>query len=340
MNEERSIFSFLVEGARRVFGLYPPLPLRIHLELTNICNFSCPMCQRKDFALPEREMSLEVFHRALAWFSSLSSLHEVQLFGWGEPLSHPHLMEIISAIKRRGLYLGVTTNGSLLKGRMADGFLASGIDEIVVSMEGIGEGEFGHPSGRVVAGNVSAFLKARGRSGAPRVTVRATLHRGGEDRLLELVRFAKEHGVDTINITRLDVRFKPDLRRPSPAEERAILKRVQMELAGSGTELACTYIGRGKGLRRMLFRAFKSLLHRGGRDCPKIFDYLYITVDGEVSPCCALPRYIVGDIESATAEGIWRGRNLAEFRRRQREVCGPCDVTSVKQRAHTHSPLA
>jgi sulfatase maturation enzyme AslB (radical SAM superfamily) len=52
-----------------------------------------------------------------------------------EPLLHPELASILETIKNKDLYLSVSTNGILLE-QHADMFAQSGVDEIVISIDG------------------------------------------------------------------------------------------------------------------------------------------------------------------------------------------------------------
>jgi MoaA/NifB/PqqE/SkfB family radical SAM enzyme len=332
MYDKQTLKSFLLEGIYRILSIYPPIPKRIQFELTNICNFNCKMCQRYSFNLPEREMTLEKFQDALSWMSDVKDINDILFSGWGEPMTHPDLFEMISMVKERGYYLSMTTNGSQIKGDLINRILKSGINNIFISLEDLETGKMGHPSGKQVSENIVNLLEERGDKNEPKIILRTTLHSGKDEQLFKLAKFAREKMVDVFQITRLDIRFNPDLKRPNLTKERILLNSVFKILKGSQTELSCTYLNRETGLRRFLYSFFKNLLHRRGKDCPKIFDYLYITIDGEVSPCCALPRFIIGNIEDESIKEIWNGKKLIDFRRNQSNICGVCDVPFVNQK--------
>ena len=58
---------------------------------------------------------------------------------------------------------------------------------------------------------------------------------------------------------------------------------------------------------------------------------------GKVTPCCALPRYEVGDLAEGLQE-IWRGKAMRDFRENQDSICGTCDFYTTKHR-HDSSKL-
>ncbi|MCW4008522.1 MAG: radical SAM protein [Candidatus Bathyarchaeota archaeon] len=89
-------------------------PLSIHMLLTGKCNISCPKCYYKNNG--ELDMN-----RILQFFNEWSQ-HNVRslALGGGEPMLHPHIEEVTAEAKKRGFYVSVTTNGTILKNIYAD----------------------------------------------------------------------------------------------------------------------------------------------------------------------------------------------------------------------------
>lgn len=88
---------------------------RIHLELTNRCNFSCVFCPdgimtRKRGIMPE-----SLARSALDQISELDLAEKVTFHVMGEPLLHPKFFEILDYAASRSLAVGLTTNGALLR---------------------------------------------------------------------------------------------------------------------------------------------------------------------------------------------------------------------------------
>ena len=88
------------------------LPVHAQLIPTNRCNRNCPMCScgKRDKQL---EMSLE---DAVTIADKLHQLgcKAVTITGGGEPLLHPHFASITQAFAKRGIEIGLVTNGDLL----------------------------------------------------------------------------------------------------------------------------------------------------------------------------------------------------------------------------------
>ena len=116
-------------------------PESITLFLTHRCNLHCKMCgqwgegqiTRKNSAqFLKEELSFSVLKPIIDDFSSF--MPNITLFG-GEPLLHPDCLETIKYIKQKGLHCLMITNGYFLES-FADEIVASGLDELNVSLDG------------------------------------------------------------------------------------------------------------------------------------------------------------------------------------------------------------
>lgn len=96
----------------RDFGHKGPIQL-CNIELTNACNFFCPVCFAESGEDEPRFLSTEKAV-ALAQSAKRSGAAIINLTG-GEPTLHPELTTIIRMIKKSGLRVLLTTNGFLLK---------------------------------------------------------------------------------------------------------------------------------------------------------------------------------------------------------------------------------
>ncbi|MEM6446469.1 MAG: radical SAM/SPASM domain-containing protein [Cyanobacteria bacterium J06642_2] len=110
---------------------------RLHVEVTNICNFKCEFCpdaimERRrghmDFGLLERILD-EVAERKLA---NIVTFHLM-----GEPLIYPHIFEAIAMAVERGLNLHLTTNGSAfaIKPKTIAALVSSGLPKVTISLQ-------------------------------------------------------------------------------------------------------------------------------------------------------------------------------------------------------------
>ncbi len=95
------------------------LPMRLaklYVEVTNQCNLNCRTCIRHVWDERPGMMSEKVFESIMEGLSSFPDLPEKIFFGgFGEPLSHPGIIRMISRVKALGMSAELITNGTLLK---------------------------------------------------------------------------------------------------------------------------------------------------------------------------------------------------------------------------------
>jgi MoaA/NifB/PqqE/SkfB family radical SAM enzyme len=83
--------------------------VKLILELTNLCNFSCTHCIRDEEGA-KHFLALPVVERVLAEVQAYHSVHHVAFTG-GEPTLHPHFEEVLRLVTGYGLRFGFVTNG-------------------------------------------------------------------------------------------------------------------------------------------------------------------------------------------------------------------------------------
>jgi len=116
---------------------YPDLDW-IQVEVTSVCNAACVYCPHTVYRdrWRERHMPVEIFRSLLPAFRSAGL---VFLQGWGEPLTHPRLLDMIRMAKAERCAVGTTTNGTLLDRRWVEAFVDTGLDVLGFSLAGLDE---------------------------------------------------------------------------------------------------------------------------------------------------------------------------------------------------------
>ena len=86
-------------------------PHKVHVEVTNFCNMSCPICFNKEQrAFLRFDPPLEYFDRIFEHLSKRDPRPGIGLFG-GEPTVRDDMLDIIRSAQKYGLKAGITTNG-------------------------------------------------------------------------------------------------------------------------------------------------------------------------------------------------------------------------------------
>jgi len=320
---------YLIKGVfGRTFYIIPQRPERIQIEITNRCNYTCGMCPRESFNLPERDIPLDLFKKII---DKLETPYNITLTGWGEPLLHPSLMDMIVCTKDKGHNVGVTTNGLLLA-PFVEKFIEKSLDKLTISLDSVEESvevKEGHPSNKVVQKNIESLIRSRGNKKKPMITIQITMH--DKKQCLKTVKYAGEVGSDRVYLVRLNIPFGMNsFKRPNLEEELEIYKESEEIAKKYGLQVDNNFTAFDNQLLRSLYKKLRPMMYRSDKYCPKPYDYLYINIDGKATPCCDLPRHEVGNILKQSIDEIWHSENMQYFREHQNDVCGTCDALRLK----------
>jgi organic radical activating enzyme len=110
---------------------------RIHLEVTNVCNFKCEFCPDAIMARKRGHMDRALLEKALDEIAELQLAKVVAFHLMGEPLIYPFIFEAIALALIRNLNLHLTTNGSTfhLRPEHIPKLIASGIPKVTISLQ-------------------------------------------------------------------------------------------------------------------------------------------------------------------------------------------------------------
>ena len=303
------------------------LPVCLYLEVTNRCNLLCETCPRTFETLePPADMDWGLFTRIV---DQLPSLSRAVLHGVGEPMLVRALPRMVRYLKDRGVYVLFNTNGTLLSPRRAEALIATGLDELRVSLDAATPEAFlrvrGKPLfGRILA-NLRAFTALQRTLGAttPRVSLWLTGLRETIAELPDFVRLAAELGVREVYLQRL---VYDDTGRGLARPDQALF--AQLAAAEDGPIAAATALAATLGVRLDASGATEpGLSLQPGDDplpwsgCRRPWSLMYITANGRALPCCIAPfssrdyaAYTLGDATQDDLRAIWNGPAYRDFR--------------------------
>lgn len=116
-------------------------PLHIDIEPTNACNLRCPMCPRTvilengshNFNISS--MKIETFKRLIDEAAEIG-VYSLKLNWLGEPLVHPHIVEMVRYAKEKGLVdVMFNTNAALLNEKISRELIEAGLDKLFFSFD-------------------------------------------------------------------------------------------------------------------------------------------------------------------------------------------------------------
>lgn len=176
----------------------------LQVEVTSRCTRSCAVCPRTALGpvWVDGDLSPGLWQRLR---QHLSLARHVHLQGWGEPLLHPDLPDMVAAAREAGCTVGITTNGDLLAGAL-DWIVRTGVDLVTLSVAGQ-EGTHGRLRAGSRLGEVLEAARELVRTRRRRrthVKLSYLLTRQNVAELPGLVELAADHRLDGVVVNHLD----------------------------------------------------------------------------------------------------------------------------------------
>ena len=184
-------------------------PRKLNIEVTTRCNLNCAMCMRKLWKEDGSDMTMETYRALLPIFPEIEA---VNIIGIGEPLLNENIIEMIRLGKEHlppNRAFSLTTNATLIDDAMAKQLVSSGLDDIVVSIDGATSGTYNEirkdASLDQVLTNVERLNKAKKKLGSqtPRIGFEFVAMKRNISELPQVVDLAARYGISFIIITHL-----------------------------------------------------------------------------------------------------------------------------------------
>ncbi len=339
----------------------PPLS-KLYVEPTAHCNLTCRTCIRNSWTEPPGEMDEVVFARLLDGMRRAPTLHTVAFWGFGEPLLHPRIAEMIAAVKQLGLNTEMITNGLLLNETRAKALTEAGLDTLVVSVDGaqgavLGEIRPGADLGAIDR-NVTRLMSLPRR---PKLGLEFVAMRRNLAELPHLPELARRWGAEFIIVSNLlpptaemkneilywlaSQSLSPTTRHGANPEIRLAAIDTRPDQAEPIRAVAPDVSG----------RPWPPSMDNGlAGSCPFVEEgAATIGWDGAVGPCIALMhshtcyvldrkksirRYVVGNVLQQDLTDIWNESGFVDFRRRVLNFefspcvsCGGCEMAEANE---------
>ncbi|MBE0661312.1 MAG: SPASM domain-containing protein [Bacteroidales bacterium] len=288
-------------------------PVAVSVEPTTACNLQCPECPtgRGTLQRPAGKLSIEQFDyylqklpREVSWLT---------FYFQGEPFLNRNFIDMVKLAKKRRMIVTTSTNGHFLNLENATKAIESGLDKIIISLDGADADTYlnyrkGGSFDKVVEGikQLTAKKKELG-SHKPLVCIQFLVFKQNEHQLEAMTLLSRELGADVLE-------FKTaqhyDFEEGSPYMT-SLDKYSRYRLAGNGKY------------------AIKNKLHNR---CWRMWSSSVITWDGKVVPCCydKDASYCFGNLQESGFEEIWKGAEADKFRRqllhsrKDIEICRNC----------------
>jgi MoaA/NifB/PqqE/SkfB family radical SAM enzyme len=336
---------------------------KVYVEPTNRCNLECRTCIRHGWDEPLGQMIETTFAQIMAGLRAFSPPPAAFFGGFGEPLAHPGITEMVAQAKALGGPVELITNGTLLTQDLSQRLIAAGLDLLWVSLDGATPESYtdvrlGAALPQVLA-NLAAFRDARGSASdraVPQIGIAFVMMKRNVADLPAVLRLGERLGATRFVVSNLLPYTKAmcaEALYPRVLTSRlygSSERRLELPALDSNQITYQTWrdVMRG-GLRISL--AGGDLADARNR-CPFVErGVTAIAWDGSVSPCLPLlhshvsylggqdrvsRRYVVGRVTERGLRDVWTAPDYVAFRQRVQgfafspcTACGGCNLSET-----------
>lgn len=272
-------------------------PWSASIEPTTSCNLRCTECPTgmRSLTRPGGNMSISDFRLIIDKLSP--DLFYLTLYFQGEPLLNPHFSEMVTFARSRRIFVSTSTNGHYLNQHNVDEILKSGLNHLVISMDGLDQETYEkyrvNGNLQLVTEGIKRLVdtKKAVRSSTPYVELQFIVFRHNEHQVDQMKEFAKQTGVDKLSFKTAQIYNFDEIGKTIPT-----LK--------------------GKSRYRLLADNSWVPARKIRNRCHRIWSSIVVTWDGKVVPCCydKNAEFQTGKILEKPIREIWRNQQISAFR--------------------------
>jgi MoaA/NifB/PqqE/SkfB family radical SAM enzyme len=177
-------------------------PYYYFVDPCNVCNLRCPLCPTGNGQLDRSKGMLKFSDYQVILDKIAPYAVEVSLHNWGEPLLNKEIFEIIDATSARGIATNMSSNLSLEKDNIGEKLIESGLEYLIVSLDGVSQDVYEQYRVRgdieLVFHNMRAIIEAKKRlkSKTPVIEWQYLVFKHNEHEMEAAQQLADQMGVD------------------------------------------------------------------------------------------------------------------------------------------------
>jgi tungsten cofactor oxidoreducase radical SAM maturase len=314
------------------FILLPRSPdlRKLYVEPTTVCNLTCRTCIRNVWEDPKAHMEMETFRQLMEQAKAFPELRRVVFSGLGEPLTHPHFLEMVHLVREQDLAVTIGSNGLLLDKAASRELVRLGVDRLVLSLDGVTPGTYAGVRGATISQvleNIRDLNEAKRELGSltPTLGIEFVALKSNIAELADLTGLASRLGAARVLVSNVlaytddmrdEILYGYEPRAPFNAGSWGTLDLPRMHW---GAEQRCRFVGD---------RA--TVVGWDGQVAPCYalsHNYSYLTIDGRRKQ---VARYDLGHITQESLLEIWTSEDYCRFRSEVRDFhfpsCPDCDL--------------
>lgn len=289
------------------------LPMTVSIEPTTACNLRCPECPSglRSFTRETGNLKMDFFTNTIDEIAK--ELLYLIFYFQGEPYINPKFLDMVKYASDKGIYTITSTNGHFLNKANAIKTIESGLDRMIISVDGTTQETY---ESYRIGGKLDVVLqgarnmvkwKKEMNSKTPHLIFQFLVVKPNEHQIDEIYRIADEIGIDEVK-----------------------LKTAQVYDYEDGNDLIPT-ISKYSRYKKTSTGKYK-VKHKLTNHCWKLWHACVITWDGLVVPCCfdKDATHKLGDLKKVTFKELWQGNAYQNFRslllkgRDKIDICKNC----------------
>ncbi|NDV46741.1 radical SAM protein [Paludibacter sp. 221] len=306
--------SFLSATPASGLSLNDALPFFVSVEPADFCQLRCPECPVGQAVHKKKDSTVinNLLYKKLIDELKPTLAHVIFYFQ-GEPLLNKEIPELIGYAHNAKIYTSTSTNAQALTDNMAKKLVESGLDKLIVSVDGATQDTYQQYR---VGGKLEKALQGIGyvakwkkelKSATPLIEMQFLVLKTNEHQMQEIKKVFKKSGADKLTF-----------------------KTAQLYDFENGHELLTTKAKYARYEKRE-----DGKYHIKGKRrkrCWRLWSGAVVNVKGDVLPCCfdKDSSYPYGNINEKTFAECWHSNEAAGFRqkflenRSQFEMCRNC----------------
>ncbi len=290
------------------------MPISISFEPTTSCNLRCPECPSglRAFSRPTGMLKKDFFTETIDQISK--DLTYLVFYFQGEPFLNPDFLNMVHYASSKKIYTATSTNAHYLKDDVAKRTVESGLDRLIISIDGTTQKTYqqyriGGSLNKVLegAGNIVKWKKEL-KSRTPFIIFQFLVVRHNEHQIEEVKKLAKQIGVDDVWLKTAQVYdYENDPNKLIPVNQK--YSRYKRDKEG-----------------KMNFRG------NNENHCWRLWHDPVITWNGAVVPCCfdKDAQHQLGNLNEQSFKELWKNGTYNQFRskvlqsRQNIDICANC----------------
>lgn len=289
------------------------MPMAASIEPTTACNLGCPECPSglREFTRATGTIDREKGEKTID--AVAKHAFYLTFYFQGEPYINPNFLNLVNYASNKGLYTATSTNAHFLTPEVAEQTVRSGLDRMIISVDGTSQEVYEQYRRRgsldkVLEGTKNIIeAKKRLKSATPFVIFQFLVVKPNEHQVPDIEQMAKDYEVDELRLKTAQIY---DYKKGSPLiPENEAYSRYARQPDG-------TYKFKGK-MQNQCWRMWHSCV---------------VTWDGDVVPCCfdKDATHVMGNIHDQSIKQIWRSPEYKSFRqnvlrsRKNIDICSNC----------------